>query len=192
RAERVRCARRIKVRGHTHRRDHIHGSLSTLKANEVSRHLQNVANAYQHQGVPPRLIWSTGRPMNDCAAAWQTQYKEKRAGGSPGSPIVPALHPASANYVPKSSKGLRHHARLRSNAENKLQWAERSMAIRNLATWDHIPGKEDNGGRWHGDATRSGYTDSCGVGESLLIDSGSQHILGISLDSTSLPIDVEE
>ncbi|KAI6094753.1 hypothetical protein EDD16DRAFT_1733624 [Pisolithus croceorrhizus] len=106
---------------------------------------------------------------------WQTQYKEKRAGGSPGSSIAPVLHPASANYVPKSSKGLRHHARLRSNAENKLQQAKRSMAIRNLATWDHIPGKEDNGGRWHGDATRSGYTDLCGVGESLLIDSGSQH-----------------
>ncbi|KAI6099508.1 hypothetical protein EV401DRAFT_2143509 [Pisolithus croceorrhizus] len=106
RAEKVRRVRQIKVRGHTHRRDHIHGSLATSKANEVSRHLQNVANAYQHQGVPPKLIRSTGRLMNDCAAAWQTQYKEKRAGGSPGSPIMPALHLASTNYVPKSSKGL--------------------------------------------------------------------------------------
>ncbi|KAI6118313.1 hypothetical protein F5141DRAFT_1212226 [Pisolithus sp. B1] len=176
RAEKVRRARQIKMRGQTHCRDNIHGSLAISNPNEVLRHLQNVVKACWHQGAPPKLIWSTGRPMNDCAAAWQTQYKEKRAGGSPGSPITPALHPASTNYVPKTSKGLRHRARLRSNAENKSQRAKRSMAIRNLAIWDNLPGKEDNGsGRRHGDATRSGYADSCGVEESPLTDSGGQY-----------------
>ncbi|KAI6117617.1 hypothetical protein EV401DRAFT_1968865 [Pisolithus croceorrhizus] len=176
RAEKVRRARQIKMRGQTHCRDNIHGSLAISNPNEVLRHLQNVVKACWHQGVPPKSIQSSSRPMNDCAAAWQTQYKEKRAGGSPGSPIIPALHPASTNYVPKTSKGLRHRARLRSNAENKSQRAKRSMAIRNLAIWDNLPGKEDNSsGRRHGDATRSGYADSCRVEESPLTDNGGQH-----------------
>ncbi|KAI6128032.1 hypothetical protein EV401DRAFT_1932481, partial [Pisolithus croceorrhizus] len=175
RAEKVRRARRIKMRGRTHHRDHIHGTLAISNPNEVSQHLQNVANAYQHQGVPPRLMWSTGRPMSDRAAAWQIQYKEKRAGRSPGSPIMPALHLGSTNYVPKSSKSLRHRARLRSNAENKSRQAKRSTAVRNQPTWDNLPSKGDNGGKRHGDATRSGYANSHGVKESLLTDEGSQH-----------------
>ncbi|KAI6111261.1 hypothetical protein F5141DRAFT_1202928 [Pisolithus sp. B1] len=158
RAEKVRRARWIKVRGHTHRHDHIHGSLATSKANEVSQHLQNVANTYQRQGVPPKSIRSTGRLMNGHAAAWQ-----------------PQIPPTSAYYGNNASKGLQHRARLRSNAENKLRQAKRSMAVRNQPTWDNLPSKGDNGGRRHGDATRSGYADSCRVEESPLTDSGGQH-----------------
>ncbi|KAI6127474.1 hypothetical protein EDD16DRAFT_1553208 [Pisolithus croceorrhizus] len=79
RAEKVRRARQIKMRGQTHCRDNIHGSLAISNPNEVLRHLQNVVKACWHQGVPPKSIQSSSRPMNDCAAAWQTQYKEKRA-----------------------------------------------------------------------------------------------------------------
>ncbi|KAI6110130.1 hypothetical protein F5141DRAFT_1203383 [Pisolithus sp. B1] len=79
---------------------------------------------------------------------------------------------------PKTFRDQCCHSRVKTdlqNLKNKSQQAERSMAIQNLATWDHVPGKEDNSGRRHGDATRSGYTDSCRVEESLLTDSGSQH-----------------
>ncbi|KAI6096200.1 hypothetical protein F5141DRAFT_1221044 [Pisolithus sp. B1] len=158
RAEKVRRARWIKVRGHTHRHDHIHGSLATSKANEVSQHLQNVANTYQRQGVPPKSIRSTGRLMNGHAAAWQ-----------------PQIPPTSAYYGNNASKGLQHRARLRSNAENKLRQAKRSMAVRNQPTWDNLPSKGDNGGRRHGDAIRSGYADSRRVEESPLTDNGGQH-----------------
>ncbi|KAI6099849.1 hypothetical protein EV401DRAFT_1894736 [Pisolithus croceorrhizus] len=150
RVEKVRRARRIKMRGRTHRCDHIHGSLAISNPNEVSRHLRDVANTYQHQGVPPRSIQSSSRPMNDRAAAWQTQYKEKRAGGSPGSPITPVPPPTGTYYNPKSFKGLRHRARFKSNAENESRQAEWSMAIRNLAIWDNLSGKEDNGSGRHG------------------------------------------
>ncbi|KAI6120348.1 hypothetical protein EDD16DRAFT_1895207 [Pisolithus croceorrhizus] len=112
RAEEVRRARQIKMRGQMHCRDNIHGSPAILNPNEVSRHLQNVANTYQRQGVPPKSIRSTGRLMNGHAAAWQ-----------------PQIPPTSAYYGNKSSKGLRHHARLRSNAENKSRQAKRSMAV---------------------------------------------------------------
>ncbi|KAI5987792.1 hypothetical protein EDC04DRAFT_2912733 [Pisolithus marmoratus] len=103
------------------------------------------------------------------------QHSERKRKRPEDLPVMPALHPASTNYMPKSSKGLQHHARLRSNAENESRQAEWSMAIRKLATWDNLPRKEDDG-RWgHGDATRSGYADSHGVEESPLTDDGGQH-----------------
>ncbi|KAI6095121.1 hypothetical protein EV401DRAFT_2158779 [Pisolithus croceorrhizus] len=100
------------------------------------------------------------------------QEPEWRQGSSP---IPPALHLARTSYGYKASQGLRHRARLRSNAENKSWQAKRSMAVRNQPTWDNLLSKGDNGGRRHGDATRSGYADSCRVKESPLTDSGGQH-----------------
>ncbi|KAI6126964.1 hypothetical protein F5141DRAFT_1249226 [Pisolithus sp. B1] len=87
----------------------------------------------------------------------------------------PAPPPTGTYYNPKSSKGLRHRARFKSNAENESRQAKQPMAIRNLAIWDNLSGKEDNGSGRHGDAARSGYTDSHGVEESPLTDSGGQY-----------------
>ncbi|KAI6104409.1 hypothetical protein F5141DRAFT_1237976 [Pisolithus sp. B1] len=45
------------------------------------------------------------------------------------SPIPPAPPPTGTYYGHKSSKGLRHRARFKSNAENELRQAKRSMAV---------------------------------------------------------------
>ncbi|KIK24569.1 hypothetical protein PISMIDRAFT_403406, partial [Pisolithus microcarpus 441] len=127
----VRHASRVRTRGLTYRGDHIHGSLAISTPNEVLRHLWNVANTYWHQGVPPRSICSADKLTNSYTASWQPWYMAKR--------------------------GLRHRARLRSNAENESWQAERSMAVRNQPTWDNLHGKEGASGGGHDDAPRSGY-----------------------------------
>ncbi|KAI6045499.1 hypothetical protein EDC04DRAFT_2888950 [Pisolithus marmoratus] len=127
-------------------------------SHEISRDSTNL------HSVEKVLLIDRGCQHGECKMKWPEDL-----------PVMPALHPASTNYMPKSSKGLQYRARLRSNAENESRQAEWSMAIRNLAIWDNLPRKEDDG-RWgHGDATRSGYADSRGVEESPLTDNGGQH-----------------
>ncbi|KAI6113404.1 hypothetical protein EV401DRAFT_2104607 [Pisolithus croceorrhizus] len=124
---------------------------------------------------PPRTLtdrYCHGRIKTDLQKLSTGQEMERQQGGSP---VPPAPPPNGTYYIHKASKGLQHHARLRSNAGNKLWQAKRSMAVRNQPTWDNLPSKGDNGGRRHGDATRSGYADSHRVKESLLTDEGSQH-----------------
>ncbi|KAI6103515.1 hypothetical protein F5141DRAFT_1239107 [Pisolithus sp. B1] len=127
---------------------------------------------------PPRTLtdrYCHSRIKTDLQKLSTGQEMEQWQGSSP---VPPAPPPNGTYYIHKSSKGLRHHARLKSNAENKSWQAERSMAVQNQSTWDDLPGKEDIGGSGQDDATRSGYTDSRGVKESLLTDSGDLHRRG--------------
>ncbi|KAI6096037.1 hypothetical protein F5141DRAFT_1221119 [Pisolithus sp. B1] len=91
----------------------------------------------------------------------RSQKGELRARQQNSLPVPP---PTGTYYGHKSSKGLRCHARFKSNAENESQQAERSMA-----------GKEDASGRGRDDASTSGYADSHGVKESPLTDGGGQY-----------------
>ncbi|KAI6158863.1 hypothetical protein EDD17DRAFT_973617 [Pisolithus thermaeus] len=96
---------------------------------------------------PPRTLtdrYCHGRIKTDLQKLSIGQEMERRQGGSP---VPPAPPPNGTYYIHKASKGLRHHARLRSNAGNKSWQAKWSMAVRNQPTWDNLPSKGDNGGR---------------------------------------------
>ncbi|KAI6101806.1 hypothetical protein F5141DRAFT_1242723 [Pisolithus sp. B1] len=124
---------------------------------------------------PPRTLtdrYCHGRIKTDLQKLSTGREMERQQGGSP---VPPAPPPNSTYYIHKSSKGLRHRARLKSNAENKLQQAKRSMAVQNQSTWESLPSKEDNGSGGHDDAPSSEYVDPHGVEKVLLTDSGSQH-----------------
>ncbi|KAI6102435.1 hypothetical protein EDD16DRAFT_1900916 [Pisolithus croceorrhizus] len=148
------------------------GERKTRWRNSLPAPPETPPNGFIH---PPRTLtdrYCHGRIKTDLQKLSTGQEMERRQGGSP---VPPAPPPNGTYYIHKSSKGLRHRARLKSNAENKSQQAEGSMAVQNQSTWDDLHGKEDNSSEEHDDTTSSGCTDSRGVEESLLTDSGSQH-----------------
>ncbi|KAI6106007.1 hypothetical protein EDD17DRAFT_1874731 [Pisolithus thermaeus] len=78
---------------------------------------------------PPRTLtdrYCHGRIKTDLQKLSTGREMEWRQGGSPVSPVPP---PNGTYYIHKASKGLRHRARLRSNAENKSWQAKWSMAV---------------------------------------------------------------
>ncbi|KAI6127042.1 hypothetical protein F5141DRAFT_1249520 [Pisolithus sp. B1] len=115
--------------------------------------------------TPPNGFIHPPRTLTD--RYWQEM--ERRQGSSP---VPPAPPPNGTYYIHKSSKGLRHRARLKSNAKNKSRQAKRSMAVQNQSTWESLPSKEDNGSGEHDDAPSSEYVDPHGVEKVLLTDSG--------------------
>ncbi|KAI6095098.1 hypothetical protein F5141DRAFT_1295708 [Pisolithus sp. B1] len=148
------------------------GERKTRWRNSLPAPPETPPNGFIH---PPRTLtdrYCHGRIKTDLKKLSTGREMEWRQGGSP---VPPAPPPNGTYYIHKSSKGLRHCARLKSNAENKSRQAKRSMAVQNQSTWESLPSKEDNGSGGHDDAPSSEYVNPHGVEKVLLTDSGSQH-----------------
>ncbi|KAI6114545.1 hypothetical protein F5141DRAFT_1271197 [Pisolithus sp. B1] len=92
------------------------GERKTRWQNSLPAPPETPPNGFIH---PPRTLtdrYCHGRIKTDLQKLSTGREMERQQGGSP---VPPAPPPNSTYYIHKSSKGLQHRARLKSNAENK-------------------------------------------------------------------------